>query len=104
MSDHKHHHHEHGEHCDHDHDHEHDHKVTLVDENGEEKVFDIVTWFEVDAKEYVVLIAEDDTEGQEGVILRVEEEEGEEFLVDIEDEEEWNKVLETYEKMLQEEA
>ncbi len=105
MSDHKHddhHHHDH-EHCDHDHDHdhEHDHKVVLIDENGEEKTFEIVTWFELDSKEYVVLVSPDGD--QEGVILRVEVEEGEEILVDIEDEAEWEKVLATYEKLLEQE-
>ena len=114
MSDHKHdhdhhhhhHHHDHDhEHCDHhhdhDHDHDHDHKVILLDENGQEKEFDIVTWFEVDEKNYVVLMA---AEGDldEGIILRLQEEDGQDVLVDIEDEEEWNRVLAVYEQLYDE--
>ncbi|KXG43808.1 DUF1292 domain-containing protein [Tepidibacillus decaturensis] len=98
--DHNHNHHDHDHH--HNHDHDHEHKVVLVDENGQEKEFDIVTWFEVESQEYVVLVSADADDDQEGVILKVQEENGEEFLVDIEDDEEWEKVLSVYEQLIQE--
>ena len=74
--------------------------VQLVDENGDEKEFAIITVFELEEQEYAVLVACDE-ENEEGVILRLEEEEDGEYLVDIEDDEEWEKVVAFYEDLVE---
>ncbi len=109
MSDNKHNHHhdhdhdhDHHHHHDHDHDHDHDHHhdvVLLTDEDGNEREFHIVESFEYKDNEYVVLVSNDSS--QEGIILRVQVEDDMEYLVDIEDEDEWNEVIKIYEGVLE---
>jgi uncharacterized protein YrzB (UPF0473 family) len=74
--------------------------VKLVDENGEEREFAIITVFELDEQEYAVLVATDESD-EEGVILRLEEEDGEEYLVDIDDDQEWERVVAAYEELVE---
>jgi uncharacterized protein YrzB (UPF0473 family) len=72
--------------------------MTLVDEDGVEHQFEVADSAELDGKTYMALIPvfEDPEElledSGELVILRVEEEDGEEFLEIIEDEAEFDKV------------
>jgi uncharacterized protein YrzB (UPF0473 family) len=72
--------------------------MTLVDEEGIEHQFEVADSAELDGKNYVALIPVfDDPEEMledsgELVILRVEEEDGEEVLDIIEDEAEFDKV------------
>jgi putative Holliday junction resolvase len=95
----------------HDHDHEHleDEVITLTDEDGHEHQFAILDVIEVDNKEYAILIpageeVEDEESEEEAVILRLETDEtGEEILVDIEDDEEWQKVAQAWEELVDEE-
>ncbi len=101
---HLHHHHEH------DHDHEHvaeDEVITLVDEDGKEHQFALLDVIEVDENEYAILIPAgegDDEEVDEAVILRMEEDaDGNEVLVDIEDESEFERVATAWEELLDEE-
>lgn len=70
--------------------------VVLQDEEGHEHEFEVADMYEIDGKEYAVLIPVDEEVDGEGnaFIFRVEEENGEDVLVDIEDDEEWNKVVE----------
>jgi putative Holliday junction resolvase len=90
------------------HDHEHsleDEVITLTDEDGQEHQFAILDVIEVDSKEYAILIptdeAEEDSE-DEAVILRLETDEtGEEVLVDIEDDEEWQRVAQAWEELVE---
>ncbi|MGI6149394.1 MAG: DUF1292 domain-containing protein [Firmicutes bacterium] len=85
------------EHNNHDHDHEHDDHITLIDEDGNELDFTIVQYLEVDNKGYAVLLPEDDPESG-AVIFRVETENGEEVLYDIEDDDEFQKVIDALEE------
>jgi uncharacterized protein YrzB (UPF0473 family) len=87
------------------HDHEHDSGIiTLLDEEGQEHDFELINILEVDQNEYAVLLPpEDDTEDDavEAIVLkRTEDEEGNEILVDIEDEEEWEKVAAAWEELM----
>ncbi|MCL2548955.1 MAG: DUF1292 domain-containing protein [Symbiobacteriaceae bacterium] len=81
--------------------------VTVVDEEGREHEFELFTVLEVDGKEYAVLYPlddEDDDEETEAIILRIEnDEDGEETLVDIEDETEWNRVVAAWEDIISDE-
>ena len=74
---------------------------TLTDEEGNESQFALVGQMEVDGQEYLALIPAD-TEGgdeeDEYVILRVtEDENGEEILVTIDDEDEFDRVADACE-------
>lgn len=104
MSDHNH---VHGEHCNHDHDHDHEHEhemavLTLTDENGAEVEMILAQTFDVDGKEYAVLLERDNPEA-DGLILRLEEENEEVALYQIEDEEEWNRVEAAFNEMIENE-
>ncbi|MDI3256110.1 MAG: DUF1292 domain-containing protein [Kyrpidia sp.] len=81
-----------------------DDTVLLEDEEGNERAFQIVEVIEVEGKEYAVLVPRDDPEG-DGVVLRIDTAgDGEEYLVDIEDDDEWNRVVRAYEAAVGEDA
>ena len=75
--------------------------VTLTDEEGNEHEFEIIQVLKVDDKDYAILIPVDvagaDEEG--AVILRVEDENGEAVLVEIDDDEEFERVCEAWDEM-----
>ncbi|HHW42561.1 MAG: DUF1292 domain-containing protein [Thermoanaerobacteraceae bacterium] len=88
---------------DHDHEHEQEEVITLVDEEGQEKDFEVIDIVQVDGSEYAILLPLEQTEEDEGeaIILKFErDEEGNEILVDIEDDEEWEKVADYWEEMV----
>ena len=73
--------------------------VTLVDENGVENEFEIVDSLVTDNNEYFALIPTEtaeniDSDDGELVILKVVEENGEEFLEPIEDDDEYESIAE----------
>ena len=74
-------------------------KITTVDENNEEIVFELVEIIEVDNVEYALLIPENkegeqqDEEEEEVVLMRLKRE-GDEFIFEaIEDDEEFESVV-----------
>ena len=79
--------------------------VTLVDENGEEQDFAIDDIVEVDETRYAILVQaecldelEDEDVCEEAFIFRIEvDDDGEEYFTDIEDDEEYERVLEALE-------
>ena len=80
--------------------------VTLVDENGKETEFEIVDSLVSDNNEYYALIpvetAENvDSDDGELVILKVVEENGEEFLDEIEDDDEYESIAEIFMERLE---
>lgn len=84
--------------------------VILVDEEGNEHNFALVDRFQVDMYEYAVLVPvlyiEDGNEDEvdfedEAYIFRIDLEEGEETLVEVEDEVEWNQVAAVWEERVQ---
>ena len=82
--------------------------IVLTDEDGQEREFSIVDVIEVDGREYAILVPTDEThdddDADEAVILRIDHDEDDnEVLVDIEDDEEWERVAEAWEQMLDEE-
>lgn len=98
--------------CDHEHDHcdcGHDHEhcdcgcddcesefVTLTDENGVETEFEVIEGLEHDGTLYLALTeaANEDSDNVEFILLKVVEEGDESVLVSIDDEQEFNTVLE----------
>ncbi len=79
--------------------------VVLTDENGEEHEFELVDVFDVDGREYAVLASTEDEDDEEAIVLRVEKDtDGNDQLVDIEDDEEWEKVAARWDEILEDEA
>ncbi|MEG0874970.1 MAG: DUF1292 domain-containing protein [Clostridiales bacterium] len=80
--------------------------VTLVDEDGTEREFEVLEILEVEDKEYVVIAPPEGEEDEdEALVFRLvtDETTGEETLLDIESDEEWDKVAEIYMGMDEEE-
>lgn len=78
--------------------------LVLIDEDGNEIEFEFVGSIDSDGKEYVVLSPlDEDEEMDEIIIFRVEMEDGEEILLEIEDDEEWEKVADLWDELSEEE-
>jgi len=73
--------------------------IILEDEEGNEHQFEIIDVFEMEENRYAVLQAVDNEE--EAVILKVITEDGEDILVDIEDDEEFDRAAEYWEANLE---
>ncbi|MCL1816577.1 MAG: DUF1292 domain-containing protein [Clostridiales bacterium] len=79
--------------------------VTLVDEEGKEHEFEVENILDVDGNKYAVLIPMDEeyADSNEAVIMRFGmDEDGEEVLFDIESDEEWDKVANVYDEIVDE--
>ncbi len=73
--------------------------VVLVDEEGNELEHEVVFTFSLEEKEYAVLLPLDGSE--EAVVYRMQETENEEFLFEfIEDDDEFDRVAQAYEDLL----
>ena len=81
--------------------------VTLTDDEGNEHLFAILDVIEVGSREYAILVPTeqgDEEDEEEAVILRLDKDaQGEEVLVDIEDDEEWSRVAEAWEQLIEDE-
>ena len=72
---------------------------TLTDEEGNESQFELIGNLDINGNTYVALVPVDrNSEEEEYVILKVEEDEnGEEFLVTIDDVDEFDEVADAFE-------
>ncbi len=74
---------------------------TLTDEEGNEKQFELLGSQELDGNTYLALVPVEDNENDEYVILKVEvAEDGEEMLVTIDDDDEFNRVADFFDDEL----
>ena len=80
---------------------------TLTDEDGKELTFELLGSLELDGTEYYALVPEENEKGKkeseevEYVILKKEiDEDGEELLVTIDDDDEFDKVADIFEDEL----
>lgn len=72
--------------------------VVLTDENGESHEFEVVDVINVEGKDYAILAEPGDED--HAFALRLENDEaGNDVLVDIEDEEEWERVVKAWEEI-----
>ena len=70
-----------------------DDRVTLVDDEGNEHAFTLVDVVEVDQQRYAVLLPEEDPE-EGAYVFRLETDaDGDEILVNVEDDEEFDRVV-----------
>jgi uncharacterized protein YrzB (UPF0473 family) len=84
--------------------------LVLVDEDGVEHQFELLAELEIENDKYRVLVPvsdlSDDEDGSEleVVILKlIYDEEGNELLSDIEDDEEWEKVADAWQELVESE-
>ena len=84
--------------------------ITLLDDNEEAIDFEIIEMLEIAGKRYAFLLplndenADAEAEEDEAVIFRIDtNEDGEEIFAYIEDDQEWEMVVDTYNDMLFEE-
>ncbi len=81
--------------------------ITLEDDEGVEYTFEVLDRIETDEARYVALLPVYDDpkkmldDNGELVILKVEEEDGEEFFADIEDDDEYNMIVDAFTDRLQ---
>ncbi|AFV01436.1 MAG: DUF1292 domain-containing protein [Dehalobacter sp. 4CP] len=78
--------------------------IVLNDDEGNENEFMHLATLEVEGSTYFVLLpveeTEEDEEEAEAIILKLgKDENGEDMLMDIEDDEEWEKVADAWEEM-----
>lgn len=73
----------------------------IPDEQGVEHEMVLVYTFESDEQMYAVLLEKDNLEA-DGVIFRIEEDNDEVFLVSIQDDSEWERVVSVYNQEISE--
>lgn len=75
--------------------------ITMVDEDGEKVDFELVEIIELDETKYALLAPVGDEE--DAYVYKIQEVDGKEEYIAVEDEEEFEKVLEEYESTFDEE-
>ncbi|MDI9485421.1 MAG: DUF1292 domain-containing protein [Bacillota bacterium] len=71
--------------------------ITLIDEDDNEHVFTVLEYLEIDEQVYVVVTPQDDPNEHAFVFKVMVDENGDEFVMDIEDDEEFARVAEVLE-------
>ena len=78
--------------------------LTLTDEDGVEKDYEVIGDMEIDGNNYLALVPADE-DGDEFIILKLAvDENGNEMLVTIDDDDEFDKVADAFEDELMEEC
>lgn len=84
--------------------------VLLTDEEGNEYLFELIAELELDGENYKVLVPlseeeleDEETEVEIRIMKSVRDEDGTEFLCDIEDDEEWEKVADAWQELVEDE-
>lgn len=95
--------------CGHDHDVEEFDTIILTDEEGKDHEFLHLDTLDVDGSTYFILMPilegeeeseSEDEDADEAIILKLgKDEQGNEMLIDIDDDEEWEKVADAWENM-----
>ncbi|NLV17227.1 MAG: DUF1292 domain-containing protein [Syntrophomonadaceae bacterium] len=79
--------------------------LVLVDDDGQEHSFELIAELDIDGKTYVIVAPLDEEENDEEVeisILKATfDEEGNMFLADIDDDEEWEKVADAWQDLVE---
>ena len=77
-------------------------RVTLTDEEGVEREFDIIGTLEMDGNEYFALVAVEGND-DEYIVLKAVVEDGEEVLITIDDDDEFDRVADAFDNEMMEE-
>ena len=81
-----------------------DNIISLVDENGIESEFEVILTLEANDKEYAILMPVDDEEADEALVFRIDQDEEGEMLVPLEDDKEYEIVVDVYNTLMDEEG
>ncbi|APM38698.1 DUF1292 domain-containing protein [Clostridium kluyveri] len=74
--------------------------LMLEDEKGDKVKFQVVTKFDIEDREYIIVVPEENEDSKEAIVLKiVEGEDGREAFITVEDDEEFNQVSEVYEAL-----
>ena len=75
--------------------------INLIDENGVESQFEIILTLEAEGKEYAILMPVEEEEAEEALVFRIEQGE---ILVPLEDDKEYEIVVDVYNTLMEEEG
>ncbi|MFW0861607.1 MAG: DUF1292 domain-containing protein [Dethiobacter sp.] len=77
--------------------------VKLLDEEGQEHSFIVLTTIELNQNKYAIMIPVEDElselDEQEAIVFRIDENDGEQMLTVVEEGDEWEAVAEAWEKL-----
>lgn len=68
--------------------------VVLVDEDGHEHTLQVLERVELNDQEYAILVPWDDEDDDSAIPFKIVVEDGEELLYDIDDDDEWDAIVE----------
>ena len=81
-----------------------DNIISLLDENGVESQFEVILTLEAENKEYAILMPVDDEEAEEALVFRIDQDAEGEMLVPLEDDKEYEIVVDVYNTLMDEEG
>ncbi|HBI92241.1 MULTISPECIES: DUF1292 domain-containing protein [Terrisporobacter] len=81
-----------------------DNIISLIDENGVESEFEVILTLEANDKEYAILMPVDDEDSDEALVFRIDQDEEGEMLVPLEDDKEYEIVVDVYNTLMDEEG
>lgn len=76
--------------------------IILKDENGQNSEFEVVTKFDIEDNEYVIVIPKDNKKSEEAIALRIDKDlNGNDILSTVEDDDEFSNVAKVYEELFE---
>lgn len=77
--------------------------VVLIDEDNNEHTFQVLERIELNGQEYAILVPWDEDDDDSATPLKIVIEDGEELLYDIDDDDEWEAIVEFWNNYVDEE-
>ena len=77
--------------------------VVLIDEDNNEHTFQVLERIELNGQEYAILVPWDEDDDDSAIPLKIVIEDGEELLYDIDDDDEWEAIVEFWNNYVDEE-
>ena len=81
-----------------------DNIISLIDENGVESEFEVILTLEENEKDYAILMPVNEEESEEALVFRIDQDEEGEMLVPLEDDKEYEIVVDVYNTLMDEEG
>lgn len=78
--------------------------VNLIDQDGNEIQFEIILTLEAEGKEYAILMPLEDNDAEEALIFRIDTDEEGDILTPLENDEEYETVVDVYNTLMEEEG
>ena len=77
--------------------------VVLIDEDNNEHTFQVLERIELNGQEYAILVPWDEDDDDSAIPLKIVIKDGEELLYDIDDDDEWEAIVEFWNNYVDEE-